>query len=99
MADQTTPTPAGAFYELSVIAEDGSTITGYLGKPQRPHIARSMSQIAQNQVYEAGEYLLENLFIADGSDPRILSDEDVKMAAAMQAIQAVKTLDGSLKKV
>ncbi|MCC3159520.1 hypothetical protein LJ737_19920 [Hymenobacter sp. 15J16-1T3B] len=99
MADTPATKPDNAHYELTVTTEGGETVTGYLSKPQRAHVARSMSLIGQSQIYEAGEFLLENLLIADGSDPRILADEDVKMAAAMQAVQAVKVLDGSLKKV
>ncbi|OON67813.1 hypothetical protein [Hymenobacter sp. CRA2] len=93
------PKPADAHYQLVVDTEGGGQVTGYLRKPQRAHIARSMSLIAQHQVFEAGEFLLENLLIQDSSDARLLADDEIRCAAAMQSVQAVKVLDGALKKL
>jgi hypothetical protein len=87
----------GAKYELSVQDEAGNAITGYLKKPSRNVIARAMSLLAQNKILEAGEFVLENCFA--GGDQRLLEDEDLKTAAAMQAIQSVQVLDGELKKL
>jgi len=88
---------SGARYELTVQDDNGTTLTGYLKKPTRNIVARAMSLLAQNKVLEAGEFVLENCFA--GGDEQLLQDEDLKVAAAMQSIQAVQVLDGELKKL
>ncbi len=70
--------------------------TCHLKQPNRPTVARAMSLIAQTKPLEAGEFILENCFI--GGDPEVLSNERLKMSAAMQAIQLVELLDGELVK-
>ena len=77
--------------------ETGETVAvAYLKRPSRPTVARAVSLLSQSKVLEAGEFLLENCFV--GGDQRILSDEWLKMSAAMKAVEIVKLLDGELKK-
>jgi len=77
--------------------ETGNTVAvAYLKRPNRPTVARAVSLLSQSKVLEAGEFLLENCFV--GGDQHVLSDEWLKMSAAMKAVEIVKLLDGELKK-
>jgi hypothetical protein len=77
--------------------ETGETVAvAFLKRPNRPTVARAVSLLSQSKVLEAGEFLLENCFV--GGDQRVLSDEWLKMSAAMKAVEIVKLLDGELKK-
>lgn len=77
--------------------ETGATVaTAYLKRAGRPIVARALSLISQSKILEAGEYILENCFV--GGDESVLTDEYVKMSAAMKAVELVKLLDGELKK-
>jgi hypothetical protein len=77
--------------------DTGETVAvAYLKRPVRATVARAVSLLSQSKVLEAGEFLLENCFV--GGDQRILSDEWLKMSAAMKAVEIVKLLDGELKK-
>ncbi|MDF7813607.1 hypothetical protein [Hymenobacter sp. YC55] len=68
----------------------------HLKEPGRSVVARSMSLIAQNKPMEAGEFILENCFV--GGNDQVLTNEKLKMSAAMQVIALVELLDGELKK-
>lgn len=70
--------------------------TCYLKQPSRAVVARSLSLLAQTKPLEAGEFILENCHV--GGSELVLTDERLKMSAAMQAIQLVELLDGELLK-
>ncbi len=86
-------------FELTIKVADGDTAVGFLQKPSRVVIARAMSLIAQNKPFEAGEFVLENCLLDAESDARLRDDDDVRMSATMQALQAIQLLDGELKKL
>lgn len=87
----------GDVQTLTLTSDNGTTVAvAYLKPAGRPIVARALSLISQSKILEAGEYILENCFVA--GDDKVLSDEFVKMSASMKAVELVKLLDGELKK-
>ena len=67
----------------------------YLRPMDRDDMAFVLSRYKANNVLEAREYMLNNCFL--GGDPRIQSDDNVKMGACMQIGDLVDFMDGSIK--
>ena len=87
----------GAVTMISVDVTEKDKAVGFLKKPTRNVTAKAMSLYNLNKVLETGEYLLQNCWI-DG-DERLINDEDVSMAAAVQAKNLVEFKTGSLEKL
>ena len=87
----------GEIQTLTLKNKAGAVVaTCYLKEPNRPVVARAMSLIAQTKPLEAGEFILENCHV--GGDQSVLTDEKLKMSAAMQVVALVELLDGELIK-
>lgn len=85
-----------AEFEIEVQGEKG-TFKCLLCKPNRNTLAEVFSTRAAGKVLEAGEIILENCWV-DGSEI-ILEDEDMKAAASLAAIDAIKLPTATLKKI
>jgi hypothetical protein len=88
--------------EITVTVAAADLAVGYLKPADRNLIAVALSKVTKNQILEAGEFLLQNCWL--GGDPRMnpaasLADDDVIVAAAMQAASTVNILDASVKKL
>jgi hypothetical protein len=80
--------------DVAVSADD--TATCYITKPRRDHVAVAMSLYAKDKILECGEFILNNAWL--GGDVRCKTDEDISMAASIQASSTIKFLEATIKK-
>lgn len=70
---------------------------GYVHAPERIHISKVMSLLGKAEVVQAGEYILNNLWL--GGDPRIKTDKRLNFNAAMQVSSVIEFRDTTVKKL
>lgn len=82
--------------QIEVVVSEEDTATCYITKPRRDHVAVAMSLYAKDKILECGEFILNNAWL--GGDLRCKTEEDIAMAAALQASGTIKFLEASIKK-
>ena len=87
----------GEVHEISVVDKNGNVLKGYIKEPNRHVISMAMSLYSSKKMLEAGETILDSCWL--GGDERLRTEEKPRIAAAMQAQNAVEMLESSMVKL
>jgi hypothetical protein len=93
----------GAVYEITVVTERGNdgmpskTSFGYLQKASRPVMAKYFSLLSNKQIVEAGDHLINNLWI--GGDEQIRIDDEMCINAGTAAMSLMPNYEAEVKKL
>lgn len=88
----------GTVHEIVVDAKGDATELsyGYLKAPERIHLAKAMSFMAQRLPVEGGMFLLNNCWI--GGDERMKTDDVISFNAAVTASGLIDFRESTIKK-
>lgn len=89
---------AGTVHEISVdVFGNGKELGyGYVHEPERVHLAKVMTLMSKGETLQAGEYILNNLWL--GGDERLRRDKWPSFNAAIQVSSIVEFRDTTVKK-
>lgn len=97
MADAFSSEMGVKVYPLSFTDANDKQVIGFLKEPSRQAKLAAMDDLMKSAT-QAGETILNACLIAEKSDPRILSDDDVYVSATMDCLTIIKVYQNDVKK-